>query len=437
MNKISADVSCLSKFAPLLIMVAALGCGMRGAPLAPLVFVPDAVTSFEARRLDNEVHIRFDVPSANTDGTSPADLERVEVYAVTTQPDVTRPSAFVLEEWLGSATLIESLVIDNSTGESSDGPPEAVTGMGHAQQGQEVTFIEVLTPDVRVPVPVATNLSEEGADDDQLESADASVGAPLVSPPLPVPPRRTYLALAVSTRGRESAASRRVAVTLGSPTSAPGLPDVTYTESEFLLEWSAPPSARLPVQEPPTDGVLASRPIVELWAATTYTVYAVQSDATVDAPERPTPLNAAPITGTSYLDTGVTFDVRRCYVVRALDTIDSLEVEGPVSAPACVVPVDTFAPQAPLGLVAVASADAISLVWDPGSEPDISGYLVLRGTAPGATLDRLTPEPIEETTFRDANLETGQLYVYAVQAVDNATPPNASPPSVEVTERVR
>jgi len=418
-------------------MVAALGCGMRGGPLAPLIFVPDAVTSFEARRLDNEVHIRFDVPSANTDGTSPADLERVEVYAVTTQPDVTRPSTFVLGEWLGSATLIESLVIDNSTGETSDVPPEAVTGMGLVQQGQEVTFIEVLTPEVSVPVPVATNLSDEGVDDDQLESGDASVVAPLVSPPLPVPPRRTYLALAVSTRGRESAASRRVAVTLGSPTSAPDLPDVTYTESEFLLEWNAPPLARSPIQEPPADGVLVSRPIVELWAATTYAVYAVESDSTVDAPERPTPLNAAPITGTSYLDTGVTFGVRRCYVVRALDTIDSLEVEGPASAPACVVPVDTFAPQAPVGLVAVAGADAISLVWDAGVEPDISGYLVLRGTTPGATLDRLTPEPIEETTFRDANLETDQLYVYAVQAVDNATPPNASPPSVEVTERAR
>ena len=85
----------------------------------------------------------------------------------------------------------------------------------------------------------------------------------------------------------------------------------------------------------------------------------------------------------------------------------------------------------------MASADAISLVWDPGSETDISGYLVLRGTAPGATLDRLTPEPIKETTYRDVNVETDQLYVYAIQTVDNATPPNASPPSEEVTERAR
>jgi len=437
MNRISADLSWLSKVAPLLIIVAALGCGMRGAPLAPLMIVPDAVASFEARRLDDEVHIRFDIPSANTDGTSPADLERVEVYAVTTQPDVTRPAPFVLEEWLGSATLIESIAIDNSTGESTDGPLESVTEIGRARQGQEVSLIEVLTPDVRVPVPVETRLSDEGAEEDQLESADAPVVAPLISPPLPVPPRRTYLALAVSTRGRESAASRRVAITLGSPASAPRLPTVTYTESELLLEWSAPLAARLPVQEPSADGVLVSRPIVELSAATTYAVYVVESDATVDVPERPTPLNAVPITGTSYLDTGVTFGERRCYVVRALDTIDSLEVEGPPSAPACVVPVDTFAPQAPGGLVAVASADAINLVWDPGSEPDISGYLVLRGTAPGATLERLTPEPIEETTFRDADLEADQVYVYAVQAVDNAAPPNVSPPSVEVTERAR
>ena len=437
MTRLSADLSCLSKVAPLLLTAAALGCGMRGPPLAPLVFVPDAVTSFEARRLDHEVHIRFDVPSENTDGTSPADLERVEVYAVTTQPDVTRPSVFVLEEWLESATLIESLWIDDSTGESSDDPAEAVTGIGRAQQGQEVAFIEVLTPEVRVPVSITTDLSDDSAADDQLESDDASAVAPLVSPPLPVPPRRTYLALAVSTRGRESAASRRVAVTLGPPPSAPALPTVTYTESEFLLEWSAPPAARLPIQEPPADGVLASQPIVEVGAATTYAVYAVESEATVDAQKRLMPLNISPIAVTSYVDTGMTFGVRRCYVVRAIDTIDSLEVEGPGSAPACVVPVDTFAPQAPVGLAAVASADAISLVWDPGSETDISGYLVLRGTAPGATLDRLTPEPIEETTYRDVNVETDQLYVYAIQTVDNATPPNASPPSEEVTERAR
>ena len=417
----------------------ALGCGMRGAPLAPLVFVPDAVTPFEVQRVDDEVHVRFEVPSENTDGSSPADLARVEVYALTTEPDPARQPGFVLEEWLEHATMIASVPVHDLPGGSSDddGDGEVTDAVGPARQGQEVAFIERLTPDVRAPVPIVTDASDERATAEPLESADHPAVGPFVSPPLPVPPRRTYIAIAVSTRDRESAASRRVDVSLGDPTPAPSPPVVTYTESEFLLEWTAPLAARLPIQEPPADGVLMSGPIVELWPATTYSVYAVDPDGAVDASARPEPLNALPIAETSYVDVGVAFGIQRCYAVRTRDVIDSLAVQGPASPPTCVVPVDTFAPQAPVGLVAVADADAISLAWDAGAEADISGYLVLRGTAPGATLDRLTPEPITGTTYRDTNIESDQLYVYAVQAVDDAMPPNVSSMSVEVTERAR
>jgi hypothetical protein len=99
--------------------------------------------------------------------------------------------------------------------------------------------------------------------------------------------------------------------------------------------------------------------------------------------------------------------------------------------------VDTFAPEPPVGLLAVASQDAISLAWDPSPEVDISGYLVLRRTDPGATLQPLTPEPITETTFRDVDIRSDQRYVYAVQAVDNAIPPNISLASLEIREQAR
>ena len=425
------------KAALLVVLGMALGCGVRGVPLAPLVIVPDAVTSFEAKRLDDEVHVRLEVPEENTDGTSPADLVEVEVYAVTTQPDPTRPAGFVLEEWLERASMIASIPLNDPREESVDDVAATVSNAGVAQlstaeQGQEVSFIEVLTPEIMVPVP-----SEVVGTGDQPDSPQMPMAGPLVSPPLPVPPRRTYLAVAVSTRGRKSAASRRVDVTLGNPTSAPDAPIVTYTESEFLLEWSAPALARLPIQDPVTDGAIPSRPIVERGPPTAYSVYVVEVDPAERAPERRVPLNESPITGTFYVDAGLAFGEARCYVLRARDVIDSLEVEGPGSEPTCVVPKDTFAPRAPVGLVAVASADAISLVWDLGPEADISGYLVLRGTAPGETLDGLTPEPIAETTYRDPSVESDQLYVYVVQAVDNATPPNLSPFSVEVMERAR
>lgn len=79
----------------------------------------------------------------------------------------------------------------------------------------------------------------------------------------------------------------------------------------------------------------------------------------------------------------------------------------------------------------------ISLIWDANTEPDLAGYIVLRGEAPGDTLQPLTPKPIRETTFRDTTVKPGVRYVYAIVAVDNATPPNRSVPSVRVEETAR
>ena len=56
---------------------------------------------------------------------------------------------------------------------------------------------------------------------------------------------------------------------------------------------------------------------------------------------------------------------------------------------------------------------------------------------PGATLERLTPEAVVETSYRDATVVTDRRYVYVVQAVDGAEPPNLSPPSSEATEQAR
>ncbi len=65
------------------------------------------------------------------------------------------------------------------------------------------------------------------------------------------------------------------------------------------------------------------------------------------------------------------------------------------------------------------------------------GYLVLRGVAPSWKLERLTPEPIRETTYRDTTAKPGVRYAYAVVAVDSATPPNVSAPSNTVEETAR
>ncbi len=58
-------------------------CGRKGPPLAPIVYVPRSVTELVAKRVEGEVVLQFKIPVANTDSSSPADLDRIEVYAHT------------------------------------------------------------------------------------------------------------------------------------------------------------------------------------------------------------------------------------------------------------------------------------------------------------------------------------------------------------------
>ena len=111
--------------------------------------------------------------------------------------------------------------------------------------------------------------------------------------------------------------------------------------------------------------------------------------------------------------------------------VGDLSVESESCPSACVTPVDTFPPAAPRSLAGVSSESAINLIWEPNTEKDLGGYLVLRGEAPGEKLAAVTPAPIHETTYHDATVRRGVTYVYAVVAVDNVSPPNISDRSAQ------
>jgi hypothetical protein len=167
----------------------------------------------------------------------------------------------------------------------------------------------------------------------------------------------------------------------------------------------------------------------------------IQAPASTEAggppPALPRRLTTAPLKPTTFTDTRVEYGVERCYVVRTAETMGTLTVESEASAPTCVKAADVFPPAAPKSLAAVSSAGAISLIWEGSDAPDLAGYIVLRGTAPGEPVDRLTPQPVRETTFRDTAVKPGTRYVYAVVAVDTATPPNTSAPSNRIEETAR
>jgi hypothetical protein len=103
------------------------------------------------------------------------------------------------------------------------------------------------------------------------------------------------------------------------------------------------------------------------------------------------------------------------------------EVEGVPSGPTCVVPTDDAAPEPPAGLRVTVTDGEIRLDWQPNAEPDVAGYLVLRGEAGDATLTPVTDTVVTEARFTDQTVRPGVRYVYAVKAIDSRLPrPNVS-----------
>ncbi len=285
---------------------------------------------------------------------------------------------------------------------------------------------------------------------------------PLVAPAPTQLPRRHYFVVSKSPRGRESLPSPVASVPLETGSSAPGPPVVTHTASDMTIKWPPSPDARtstflLPPTVKPVTGANATPgkvtpivppPLAPLAVkslgfnteATTYHVYdvtPVTSEPDPYAIALPKPITPAPVAGAEYVLKGVAFNTERCFEVRPIDTVFGSVVIGPPSPRTCVTPLDTFPPVAPRNLAAIAGSGVISLIWDANAEGDLAGYIVLRGEAPGDTLQAITPEPVTVTSYRDESVRAGTRYVYVVVAVDRAVPQNVSPQSNRVEETAR
>jgi hypothetical protein len=415
-------------------MAASVGaCGKKGPPLPPLIRLPAAPTDLVVERRGSSVEVALVTPGANTDGTRPADIERVDVYAFT--GPVTVPDDNVFKEGERVASLEVKRPRDPDDTVDPDDPDEdlePLEGPG-ADQGALVHLTEELDAGTMVP---------KGSS----PSAPRSSDGPLLGPPLR-PPVRTYVAVGVSTRGRRGPPSPRARIPLAPTPPAPASPDVTYDEKAVRVTWTAPESA---AKDEGGEPVLQSRPLGMNRPKRVYNVYAIDrpsQEAQAGSPPdsgtaRPsgfaptsveTRLTKTPVDGVEYRDEGLEWGKERCYTVRTVHVYETLAVESEAPVPVCRTFVDTFPPAPPAGLQALASEGAVSLIWDRNEEPDLAGYIVWRGASADAMAE-LTAAPIEETTFRD-EVARGVRYVYAVQAVDKAR--NASALSRSVQEAAR
>lgn len=179
--------------------VLATACGKKGPPLPPLVLLPNPPGEVTAVRRGDRLDLSFKVPNANTDRSTPADLDRVEVYAWTV------PGAVNADEVVRRGTRIASLVAQRPADRDepeADAPPPRGEGV---EQNATATISETLPSD---PDPSAY---------------------------------RAYVAVGVNTRGRRGALSPRVAVPLVPPPPAPTQPDVTYDAQAITVSWAPVP----------------------------------------------------------------------------------------------------------------------------------------------------------------------------------------------------
>lgn len=389
-----------------------------------------APAEMTAARRGDMVDLQFTVPSANTDGSRPANVERVDVFAFT-GPDVRDEELFKREPTVASVR-VKAPRDPNATVEP-DEPIEDLDPLEGAglDQGATARVQETLTAASLVPFDVAKKKTKKPS----ANAVDERAQRPLLGPP-PVL-MRTYVGVGVSMSGRRGAMSARVQVPLVPPPPPPSSPTVVYDETTITVTWSAPAGMQPPA--PATDDVLPSTPIGFSPPVMSYHVYDVKSGAAASRDSKPdsmpadTRLTDSPLKETEYLDKRIEWGAERCYAVRTVETIGGVALESEARPAACTTLVDTFPPAAPKGLTAVPNERAISLIWQPNEEKDLAGYVVLRGTS-AEKLEPIMTAPTHETSFTDG-VPPGAHYFYAVKAVDKAG--NVSRPSTleEATAR--
>ena len=431
----------------LLSCAALVGCGKKGPPLAPIVHVPAAVDKMSARRVANDVYLTITIPTQNIDLSTPADVSRIDIYGGTS---LTSPSVTRIFEIASKVASVD--VQPPPRPEEKGAPAPAAERSDLPAQGTTVTVRDTLTPEALQPKTLAAVVAR-GTPSAAVPVTAASSGSPSSLP------KRYYVAVAVSDRGRQGPPGRLVEVPLPPLPDPPGALSLSASADSISLSWDpsggivgflfdtpSPPEAA-PVDEPAVDTGRNPTPAETLPSGPTlYNVYREAATATPAGPgARPTwnatpaePLNPAPLTALTFTDsTPFEFGQERCYTVRAVRGSAGNVVISPPSPRGCITPVDTYAPAAPTGLYALAAEGVINLSWEPNGEADLGGYLVLRGRAGDATLQPLTTAPLTETRYTDRDVTAGVRYVYAVQAADMQSPPNVSAESNRVEETAR
>ncbi len=174
-------------------VTAAIACGKKGPPQAPLRPVPAMVSGFAADRIATTVTVRFTAPTANQDASTPPATQRIDLYALTMAASAPAPT---VDQLAAAANVVNAVQVRREQDADASNAPK--TG-----PGDTVTYTDA------VSVP-----------------AD---GGPFV---------RYYAAAGWAGR-RRGPLTAMLSVPLGTGPAAPSAVTPVYDEKSITLSWQA------------------------------------------------------------------------------------------------------------------------------------------------------------------------------------------------------
>jgi len=147
-----------------------------------------------------------------------------------------------------------------------------------------------------------------------------------------------------------------------------------------------------------------------------------------------TQIVALPVTQMSFIDQNLTNGQEYLYAIQAVASTTSSPSAPTLSHSISVTPLDTFAPDAPSGLVGVYLGKAVNLHWNQTQVSDFAGFNVYRSDKKDGEFIRLNAAPVLNATYEDATAQEKKRYYYRVTTIDDETPPNESQPAATLVE---
>jgi fibronectin type 3 domain-containing protein len=143
------------------------------------------------------------------------------------------------------------------------------------------------------------------------------------------------------------------------------------------------------------------------------------------------PQQLADAESSPYLDASTSYGTRYKYMVQAIAAQNQWSL---VSEAAEITPVDAFPPAVPEGLSAVPAPQSIELAWTRNTEMDFRGYNIYRSVDNGPF--EKYASLVEAPTFSDSKIQAGKKYRYTVSAVDLTGNESAqsSPPAEAIAQ---